>query len=118
LLGLAQFEFAHQPLDAAPVGLQRLKPRVMQHAAHPFVERLIGTLRREYLDRAFFGNSSGLAQKLIAFGDYCNVLTVHRSLDGTTPAQCARSSSPKRISLEHHAWRQHCGGLLRTPVAA
>ena len=24
--------------------------------SHPFVERLIGTIRREYLDHVFFGN--------------------------------------------------------------
>jgi len=32
--------------------------------SHPFVERLIGTIRREYLDRIFFWNISNLEQKL------------------------------------------------------
>ena len=84
-------------------------------ASHPFIERLIGTIRREYLDRVFFWNRVDLMRKLYAFGDYYNALLVHRSLDGITPAQRAGDSSPAPILLTHHAWRQHCGGLFHTP---
>jgi putative transposase len=38
--------------------------------SHPFVERLIGTVRREYLDRVFFWNSADLMRKLEAFRGY------------------------------------------------
>src|SRR5215475_3369293 len=38
--------------------------------SHPFVERLIGTIRREYLDRVFFWNAVDLAHKLAEFKDY------------------------------------------------
>ena len=86
--------------------------------SHPFIERLIGTVRREYLDRVFFWNSVDLMRKLNAFRDYYNEFRVHRSLDGTTPAQRAGDSSPEPISLGHHTWRQHCGGLFQTPIAA
>lgn len=86
--------------------------------SHPFVERLIGTIRREYLDRVFFWNAVDLARKLVEFRDYYNAHRVHRSLDGTTPAQRAGISSPAPASLDHHAWRQHCRGLFHTPIAA
>jgi transposase InsO family protein len=86
--------------------------------SHPFIERLIGTIRREYLDRMFFWNSADLIRKLDAYRDYYNASRVHRSLDGTTPAHCAGASSPPPISLDHYAWRQHCGGLFQTPIAA
>jgi len=86
--------------------------------SHPFVERLIGTIRREYLDRVFFWNALDLARKLGEFRDYYNAHRVHRSLDGTTPAQRASASSPAPASLNHHAWRQHCRGLFHTPIAA
>ena len=86
--------------------------------SHPFVERLIGTIRREYLDRAFFWNAVDLERKLVEFGDYYNAYRVHRSLDGTTPAQRARARLPPHASLGRHAWQQHCRGLFQTPIAA
>ena len=86
--------------------------------SHPFIERLIGTVRREYLDRVFFWNSVDLTRKLNAFRDYYNASRVHRSLDGTTPAQRTGATLPTPTSLDHHAWRQHCGGLFQTPTAA
>jgi putative transposase len=70
--------------------------------SHPFVERLIGTLRREYLDRVFFWNVVDLAQKLGEFRDYYNEHRAHRSLNGATPAQRAGASSPAPASLDHH----------------
>ena len=33
----------------------------------PFVKRLIGTIRREYLDRIFFWNAQDLERKLVDF---------------------------------------------------
>jgi len=36
--------------------------------SHPFVERLIGTIRREYLDRTLFWTTADLEAKLIRFG--------------------------------------------------
>ena len=34
-------------------------------ASHPFVERLIGTIRREYLDQLFFWNERDLQKKFL-----------------------------------------------------
>ncbi|TMH29430.1 MAG: transposase, partial [Betaproteobacteria bacterium] len=67
----------------------------------PFIERLIGTVRREYLDHVFFWNAIDLTRKLNAFADYYNSHRVHRSLDGTTPARraCASSPPPVRAAL-------------------
>ena len=86
--------------------------------SHPFVERLIGTIRREYLDRVLFWNSLDLKRKLDEFRDYYNAHRVHRSLDGTTPAQRAGASSPALAVLNRHSWQQHCRGLFQTPIAA
>ena len=38
--------------------------------SHPFVERLIGTVRREYLDRTLFWTPADLETKLIDFQHY------------------------------------------------
>ncbi len=86
--------------------------------SHPFVERLIGTIRREYLDRMFFWNAIDLTRRLDAFADYYNAHRVHRSIAGTTPAQLAGAPSPAAATLSGYAWRQHCRGLFKTPIAA
>jgi hypothetical protein len=53
--------------------------------SHPFVERLNGTTRRKFLDRALFWNSLDLHRKLESVKAYYNEVRVHRALNGTTP---------------------------------
>jgi putative transposase len=84
--------------------------------SHPFIERLIGTVRREYLDRVLFWNTVDLARKLDEFRDYYNAHRVHRSLDGTPPARRAGAACPAPAALDRHAWQQHCRGLFQTPI--
>ena len=86
--------------------------------SHPFVERLIGTIRREYLDRVFFWSAADLARKLEAFRDYYNGHRVHRAIAGLTPAQFAGALSPAPAALDHYGWQQHCRGLFELPIAA
>ena len=40
-----------------------------------------------------------------------------RSLDGTTPAQCAGMPPAPAALLNFYVWRQHCHGLFQTPMA-
>jgi hypothetical protein len=54
--------------------------------SHPFVERLIGTIRREYLDHALFWNAGDLERKLDEYRRHYNAHRVHTSLGGNTPA--------------------------------
>jgi len=44
--------------------------------SHAFVERLIGTIRREYLDRIWFWSQSDLDRKLEAYKTYYNNIAV------------------------------------------
>ncbi len=84
--------------------------------SHPFVERLIGTIRREFLDQTFFWNSIDLHRKLHAFRIYYNAVRIHRSLNGTTPANRAANTSASKARLARYAWGRHCNGLFETPV--
>jgi putative transposase len=53
--------------------------------SHPFVERLIGTVRREYLDRTLFWTTADLETKLFDFQHYYNGHRTHAGLDGRLP---------------------------------
>jgi transposase InsO family protein len=83
--------------------------------SHPFVERLIGTIRRECLDQLLFWTATDLEMKLIAFRDYYNGYRSHSGLNGETPIATADS---RGASLKSYRWQQHCRGLYQTPVAA
>jgi transposase InsO family protein len=52
--------------------------------SHPFVERLIGTVRREHLDQTLFWTAADLEEKLRAFQDYFN-RSRSLGLDGRLP---------------------------------
>ena len=85
---------------------------------HPFVERLIGTIRREFLDHVLIWNAVDLGRKLEEFRDYYNKHRVHQSLNGRTPGERSGQPPPAHAVLDHYAWRHHCGGLFQMPIAA
>jgi hypothetical protein len=85
--------------------------------SHPFVERLIGTIRREYLDRMLFWTTADLENKLLDFRTYFNEHRSHTGLEGRTPNQDAPMPRPV-ASLRSYRWQRHCRGLFHTPMAA
>jgi putative transposase len=85
--------------------------------SHPFVERLIGTIRREYLDRTLFWSTVDLENKLLEFRDYFNSHRPHHALEGRTPDQDTRGPRPVP-DLHCYRWQPHCQGLYQTPIAA
>jgi putative transposase len=84
--------------------------------SHPFVERLIGTLRREYLDRILFWTTVDLDAKLTEFQHYYNGHRTHAGLEGGLPEPGDGPTSP--IDFQSYRWRRHCRGLYQTPIAA
>jgi transposase InsO family protein len=86
--------------------------------SHPFVERLIGTVRREYLDQVPFWSAGDLERKLMSFQDYYNNDRVHRGLDGAPPNEQSEISDRKIAHLDDYRWEEHCRGLYQLPVAA
>src|SRR6267154_5957655 len=85
--------------------------------SHPFVERLIGTIRRECLDRTVFWTAADLELKLLDFQRYYNEYRAHMGLAGRPPASISDGGGP-RASLESYGWQPHCRGLYHTPIAA
>ncbi len=86
--------------------------------SHPFVERLIGTVRREFLDHILFWNTVDLERKLRAFQHYYNQERVHASLGGETPTEVSGESTRKQAKFDDFTWKTHCRGLVQLPMAA
>ena len=86
--------------------------------SHPFVERLIGTIRREFLDLTLFWNTTDLEIKLETFRQYYNTHHVHSSLDGDTPSEITSETVIRHADLNNFQWRSHCRELFQLPAAA
>jgi putative transposase len=112
------FRFHRWLANLRVIDVEEVKSVPYAPTSHPFVERLIGTIRREYLDHMLFWDSIELHRKLEQFRTYYNNARVHRSLNGTTPAIRAGHSPSSKANLAHYAWERHCNGLFETPVTA
>ncbi len=86
--------------------------------SHPFVERLIGTMRREFLDHVLFWNSRDLERKLADFQTYYNAARCHASLEGQTPLSFVGGDTIAAADLSRVRWVSHCRDLVQLPVAA
>jgi len=84
--------------------------------SHPFVERLIGTIRRKYLDRTLFWSTINLERKLLDFQHYYNAHRTHSGSNGRLPDPTESSSFP--LNFGSYRWRSHCRGMFQTPFAA
>jgi putative transposase len=85
--------------------------------SHPFVERLIGTIRREYLDHTLFWTTADLEAKLLDFKEFYNRHRTHAGLDGRLPEPVVKGrASP--VDFASYRWQSHCRGLYHTPIAA
>src|SRR5258708_1084584 len=75
--------------------------------SHPFVERLIGTIRRECLDRTLFWTAADLELKLLEFQRYFNGHRAHAGLGGITP-ESRTDGDRARARVNGYLWRGPC----------
>lgn len=113
LFGFARWQASLRILEVEPTQTVPYVPR-----SHPFVERLIGTIRREFLNRCFFWNAHDLERKLETFRRYFNQARVHQGLKGKTPGEIAGAQAPRPASLGDYTRQSHCNGLFELPIAA
>jgi transposase InsO family protein len=85
------FRFHRWLANLRVLEIDQIKSVPYAPVSHPFIERLMGTIRREYLDRMFFWNAGDLTRKLGEFRDYYNADRVH-----------ARSPAPLRRNVPVH----------------
>jgi transposase InsO family protein len=86
--------------------------------SHPFVERLIKSVRYEYLDSVLFWNGVDFEQKLSSYKEYFNSGRVHRSLGGEFPLQVANEMRVKHADIADYKMKSFCNGMFRIPIAA
>jgi hypothetical protein len=75
--------------------------------SHLFVERLISTIRREFLDHVLFWNGRDLEQTLAEFQVYYNAVRSHASLNGRTPLTFVDEHAVTHADLTDVRWVSH-----------
>ena len=80
------FEFHQWQANLRILDIDAVKTVPYAPLSHPFVERLIGTIRRECVDRTLFWTAADLERKLVEFQGYYNGHRVHAALNGRPPA--------------------------------
>jgi hypothetical protein len=83
--------------------------------SHPFVERLIGSIRRELLDHTLFWTATDLENKLRGYQCYYNESRTHSGRNGATPVA---TNDQKIVDINKYRWERHCRGLFELPIAA
>jgi len=112
------FRFHRWRANLRILDIEEIKSVPFVPRSHPFIERLIGTLRREYLDQIFFWNGLDLHRKLDRFAGYYNHRRVHAGLGGHTPFERCGRTVCQPANLHDFAWQSDCSGLFHTPIAA
>jgi transposase InsO family protein len=80
------------------LNIQAIKTVPYVPRSHPVVERLIGTVRRECLDRLVFWTAADLERKLLEFQRYYNEHRTHAGRAGRPPRQAWTRPALGRVS--------------------
>jgi putative transposase len=81
------FEFYRWQANLRIIDVDEIKSVPGNPTSHPFIERVIGTCRREVLDQTLFWNERDLQNKLNEVKKYYNQTRGHWSLNSATPEQ-------------------------------
>jgi transposase InsO family protein len=111
------YQFRQWQANLRILDVEEVKTVLYAPISHPFVERLIGTIRRECLDRTFFWTAADLEMKLLEFRRYYNGHRAHAGLEGHPP-ESIPAEGCARANIRSYRWQPHCRGLYQTPMAA
>ena len=112
------FEFQRWKANLRILGIEEIKTVPYVPMSHPFVERLIGTIRREYLDHVPFWSARDLERKLSCFRVYYNRERPHQGIGGDFPEPTLDDAARIFASLDNYRWKPCCRGLYQLPIAA
>ena len=99
------FQYRQWKANLRVLEIEEIKSVPYTPTSHPFVERLIGSVRRELLDQTLFWTETDLENKLRAYMQYYNKYRCHSSRGGTTPVE---SADVKAADIAHYHWEKHC----------
>ena len=85
--GLRCFEAPRWPATLRLLEIDDIKTVPHVPLSHPCVERLLGTMRREFLDHVLCWNAGDLERTLADFQAYDTAARRHASLEGDTPCR-------------------------------
>ena len=109
------FQYHRWKANLRVLDIEEIKSLPHMPMSHPFVERLIGSVRWELLDHTFFWTGADLEHKLRGYQAYYNGHRCHSSRECDTPVECGRN---KVVDINKYQWQKHCRGLFQLPVAA
>jgi len=98
--------------------IEEIKSIPFTPTSHPFIERLILTVRQEFTNKIFFWSKADLEKKLGCYKEYYNDYRVHYSLGGSTPSDLYEKKGLEHVELGRNSWRSVCNGMFYTPIAA
>ncbi len=99
-------------------GIRTIRTPVRAPRANAFIERWIGTVRRECLDRMLILNRRHLERALPVYIRHYNEHRPHRSLDQRPPIEEPPPGSETNVDLDHVQQRDLLGGLIHEYKAA
>jgi transposase InsO family protein len=88
------FQFHRWQANLRILDVEEIKTVPYAPLSHPFVERLIGTIRRECLDRTLFWTVADLETKVAGFQRYYNAHRAHAGLGGRPPTSTPSQAGP------------------------
>jgi transposase InsO family protein len=112
------FEFHRWKANLRILDIAEIKTVPYAPISHPFVERLIGTVRREYLDHVPSWGKTDLERKLSSFKNYYNEYRAHQGIKGKTPDGQPSGPNAGFADLHNYRWKSFCRGLYQLPMAA
>ena len=109
------FQYHRWKANLRVLEIEEIKSLPHVPMSHPFVERLIGSIRRELIDQTFFWTVTDLENKLLNYQVYFNEHRTHSGRDGATPGESANN---KVVDICNYRWKKHCRGLFELPITA
>ena len=109
------FQYHRWKANLRVLEIEEIKSLPHVPMSHPFVERLIGSIRRELLDQTLFWTATDLEKKLWEYQCYYNQSLAHSGRDGLTPDETVEH---KVVNISQYRWEKRCRGLFQLPVAA